>query len=272
MEPLSPARLERYLRLLGVAAGPPSAEHLETLVRAHLTRVPFENVSKLLQRRAGQRRLPTDDAWLDGIEHHGFGGTCYPNNSNLHRLLVGLGYDARLCGADMSAPDVHLVVLVHVDGRELLADVGYAAPFFAPLPRDLAGDHEVVFGRDRFVLRPQDAHGRSRLDQYRDGERIHGYFVNPRARTLEHFADVIADSYTDRAAFMNSVLVVRFWPGRMVRLHNQTVIEVIQGRVTVRSLEGRGQIPEEVEERFGISASLVSEALATVGEWADIYS
>jgi len=61
---LSPDQLDRYLGLLGAVAAPPSVAHLDELIQAHLTRVPFENVSKLLQRRAGQRGLPELDAWL----------------------------------------------------------------------------------------------------------------------------------------------------------------------------------------------------------------
>jgi len=269
---LSPPQLRRYLGVLGVPAAQPSPAHLEALIRAQLTRVPFENVSKLLQRRAGQRGLPDLDTWLDGIERFRFGGTCYPNNSNLHRLLCSLGYDARLCGAEMSAPNVHMVVLVVVDGREFVGDVGYGAPFFEPMPRDLTADHMVTFGRDRFVLRPRSGDGRSRLDQYRDDERIHGYVVNPESRGIEQFADVIADSYSDSAAFMSSVVVVRFWPGRMVRLHNQTVIEAGPSKVTIRRLEHREQIPETAEHLFGIPAEMTARAIDGIGEWADIYA
>jgi len=172
----------------------------------------------------------------------------------------------------MSAPDVHMVVLVHVASREVLVDSGYAAPFFEPMPRDLDQDHVVSFGRDRYVLRPRDTHGRSRLDQHREGERIHGYAVNPEPRSLDHFAGVVSDSYSDAAAFMNSVVVVRFWPGRMLRLHNQTVIEACADRVSVRKLEHREQIPETVEQLFAIPAALVEQALTDVGEWADIYT
>jgi arylamine N-acetyltransferase len=63
----------------------------------------------------------------------------------------------------MSAPDVHMVNIVTLDGRPYLADVGYAAPFLAPLPLDLAQDQEIAWGRERYVLKPRDAAGRSLL-------------------------------------------------------------------------------------------------------------
>jgi arylamine N-acetyltransferase len=39
---------ERYLRLLGIASHPSGLDGLRTLVRRHLSAVPFENVAKLL--------------------------------------------------------------------------------------------------------------------------------------------------------------------------------------------------------------------------------
>ena len=203
--------IARYLRVLDAPARKPSAEALAELVAAHAMRVPFENVSKLYYRkRENMRRLPDAKRFLDGIERYNFGGTCYTNNYYLNQLLAALGYDAKLCGADMSNPDVHIVSLVAVDGREYLVDVGYAAPFLAPLPRDLAHDHEIVLGRDRYVLEPQDAEGRSRMRLYREGKSKHGYVAKPTPRTLEYFASVIAHSYTDEATFMNALLLVRF--------------------------------------------------------------
>ena len=108
--------------------------------------------------------MPILGLFLDGIERFNFGGTCYPNNYYFYQLLANLGYQTKLCGADMSNPDVHLVSMVTLEKREYLVDVGYAAPFIAPMPRDLATDYVVVLGRDRYVLKPQDARGRSRMD------------------------------------------------------------------------------------------------------------
>jgi hypothetical protein len=67
-------------------------------------------------------------------------------------------------------------------------DVGYAAPFLVPLPLDLAHDQDIVWGRERYVLKPRDAAGRPRLELHRDGGLRHGYLVNPAPRRIEEFA------------------------------------------------------------------------------------
>ena len=142
--------------MLGVSRRGPTPEALRELVAAHLTRVPFENISKLYNRKHHDLAdLPPLQLYLDGIERYHFGGTCYSNNFHFYSLLASLRYDVKLCAADMRTPDVHAVIMVNVDGREYLVDAGYGAPFLSPLPRDLATEY-IVEARTR-PLHPQAA-------------------------------------------------------------------------------------------------------------------
>jgi arylamine N-acetyltransferase len=262
----------RYLDLLGLQARPPSAEALAELVAAHLARVPFENVSKLLRwRRGGPAVLPTFDEFLDGAERDRLGGTCYANNIHVWSLLRSLGYNARLCGADMRRPDVHAVVLAAVDGREWLVDAGYGAPFLRPFPRDASEPVAVERGRDRWVLEPMAADGSSRLTQLRDGAKRHGYVVRPTARAPEHFAGAIADSFRPDATFLNALVVARFEAERSIVLHNDRLVIVAAGRETVTELAGRDAISRAAEEHHGIPAALVLEAVAGVARFENVW-
>lgn len=264
---------DRLLGVLGIDRQKTSFEALTEVVRAFAMRVPFENVSKLYYKaRFGLRGLPNSDMYIDGIERYNFGGTCYPNNYHLHLLLAHLGYDVKLCGANMANPDVHLVNLVSLDGREFLVDAGYAAPFLAPLPRDLDEDYKISLGRERYVLNPQDGNGVSRLDLYRDGELVHGYTVKPIPRRIDHFTDVIKDSFRDSATFMNSLLLVRLYPGRSVVIRNLSIIESDKKGYDVRELSGRDQLPAAVEEHFSIPREIVSEAVAELRGFGDPWS
>jgi len=246
---------------------------LRELVRAHVCRVPFENVSKLYcMKHRGLRGLPGLESFLDGIEKFNFGGTCYPNNFYFYQLLANLGYRTTLCGADMSGPDVHLVSMVDLEKRQYLVDVGYAAPLVAPLPRDLAVDHVVGSGRDRYVLKPQDAEGRSRLELYRDGDLKHGYVAKPAPRRIADFRAVIADSYRAEATFMNAILLARFFPDRFLVIHNLTVIES-RGTVSdIRKLAGRDELVQIVAERFGIPPRFTSDAVSGLGQLGDAWN
>ncbi len=53
-----------------------------------------------------------------------------------------------------SASQNHALNMIMIEGREYLADTGYAAPLLEPIPRDLAADYETILGRDSYVLKP----------------------------------------------------------------------------------------------------------------------
>ena len=260
--------LARYLNILGAPKRQPSFDALSELVAAQMIRVPFENISKLYYRKhLGLYDIPDIQTYLDGIEQFHFGGTCYSNNYYFYLLLANLGYAAKLCGADMNNPDAHLTIMVTVDGREYLIDVGYAAPFLSPLPRDLAEDYTIVLGRDRYVLKPQDVNGCSRLELYRDEKLKHGYLAKPTPKQIEDFS--IGDSFRADATFMNAVLLVRFYPDCSLTIHNLTVIES-QGTISrSHSLNSRDELGQVVEEHFGIPQSIVMEAVGELRELND---
>jgi len=254
--------LAHYLAILNIPPVAPSLEALRRLVTAHVTRIPFENISKLYYRkRLALMNLPDIRLYLDGIEKRHFGGTCYSNNCYFHLLLRSLGYEAKLCAADMRTPGVHALNMITIDGREYMADTGYAAPLLEPIPRDLAADYVVTLGRDRYVLRPQDANGCSRLDLYRDGVLRHGYLAKPASRRIEDFSQVIAGSFSANATFLNAILLARFYPGRSVVIHNLTAIESEEGISQVHELADRGELIALIEQHFSMPPEIVSEAL-----------
>ena len=205
-------------------------------------------------------------------KHYNCGGTCYTNNGFLHRLLADLGYEARLCGADMNEPDCHLVNMVAVEGREFLIDAGYAAPFTSPIPRDLTTDHEVGLGRERYVLRPTDERGNSRMDLYRDGELVHGYTAKPTPRRIDDFKATIADSYTSASTFMRSLLLVRLFGNRSVVVRDLTLIESEGVKYRVHKIPHKAELPAVIEEHFDIPRAMVAGAIAELGRMGGIWS
>lgn len=128
-----------YLRRLGITdPGAPSAEGLFALQRAHLERIPYENLDIQLGRPPGidpelsVRRLGA-----------GRGGYCYHLNGALALLLDALGYEVtRHVGAVHSAAerdrrDVngdHLALTVRVDGQRYFVDAGLRDGPYEPLP------------------------------------------------------------------------------------------------------------------------------------------
>jgi len=258
---------QRYLAALGVSVRELGLDALQELTATHLTRVPFENVSKLYYKKHnGLRGLPSLELYLDGIENYNFGGTCYTNNYYLNLLLKYVGYDVKLCGAGMTNPDVHIVNIVTLDGREYLVDVGYAAPFLKPPPRDLGRDHVVALGRDRYVLKPQDEQCRSRVEMYRDNELIHGYTANPTPRPIQHFDEVIAGSFSEGATFMNALLLVRFNVDRSVAIYNYNLIESNGSDYRIVALADKDELVRTIVDRFAMPSNMVKDVLADMAQ------
>jgi len=263
----------RYLRVLGLPRMESSIAALRDLVAAHLTRIPFENISKLhYYKSRGLATLPEIGLYLEGIEKFHFGGTCYSNNYYFHLLLQSLGYEAKLCAADMKSPGVHALNIITIDEHEYLVDTGYAAPFLGPIPRDLKADYEVILGRDRYVLKPQDADGCSRLELYREGALRHGYLAKPAPRKIEDFQKVIAESFSAGATFLNSILLARFYPHGSVVIHNLTVIESERQGSSVRALADRAELICAIEQHFGMPREIIREAVDGVGGMQDAWS
>ena len=147
----------RYLALLGIEHSAPSLEALTRLVRAHVLAVTFENVTALLRRRdhpEGTVPSPDPARLLDAWEQRAGGGVCFDIIAMVVRLLTSLGYRADLILGHISGPFGHQAVVVHLDGRRYLVDLGNGAPLFAPIP--LEGIAEVHRHGLGFRFRPSD--------------------------------------------------------------------------------------------------------------------
>lgn len=261
---------EKYLELLGVVKSGPDFDLLKKIVTAHLIKVPFENISKLLYKKQGMNYIPDLELFLEGIEKYNFGGTCYTNNYYLFFLLKHLGFNIRLCGADMKKPDVHLVSIVAIDGSEYIIDAGYAAPFLMPLPRDLKEDFAISLGNEKYIIKPKDELGRTTVEQYSDGKIQHWYIAKPEERKIDDFKKVIENSYADDAVFMNAIRITRFSENRSRVLKNLSLTETIGNHYTTRKFT-LSELPSAIEENFGMPISVVDEAISSIKELKDIY-
>jgi len=260
----------KYLELIGVEVSDPSFEQLRKIVKAHLIRVPFENISKLLYKKRGMNCIPDLETYLNGIEKYNFGGTCYANNYYFYLLLEHLGFDIKLCGADMKNPDVHLTSMVNINEQEYIVDGGYAAPFLEPLPRNLPEDYVINLGREKYLIKRMDENGSTKVEQYYDGKLQHWYTVKPQPRKFDEFRKVIEDSYANDATFMNAIRITRFSENGSLVLKNLLLIEINGSESSTLEITQK-EIPIVVREKFGMPEELVREAMFGIKELKDIY-
>lgn len=263
----------RYINLLGIEESPPTLFALSALVHAHLSAIPFENISKLYYASTSKRnQLPSLAQYLKGIEDFHFGGTCYANNYHFFKLLQFMGYQAQLCAADMKKPHVHMVIKVRLEDREYLVDVGYAAPFLHAIPLYLKKDHVVVCGWNRYVIKPRDHRGCNTVLMYQGHKRKHGYTIKPEARTIEDFQPVIHNSFRADANFLNLVLITKHISGRFCTLHNLEYTEAIGTEIISKQILQANELAKKVEAVFKIPANMTSRSIGGIKLSADAWS
>jgi hypothetical protein len=71
---------KKYISTLGVKETIPYLKLLNKIVRAHLIKIPFENISKLYYKQEGKNYFPELSQYLEDIEKNNFRGTCCVNN------------------------------------------------------------------------------------------------------------------------------------------------------------------------------------------------
>jgi N-hydroxyarylamine O-acetyltransferase len=123
---------EYFVRIGYEPKNAPSLEDLHALTRAHAQSIPFENIDVL---RGLPISLEPADLF-DKLVHRQRGGYCFEQNSLFIHILNTLGYSAyphfarvRLPCKDRSEmpPRTHLSILVELDGKKWLTDVGFGS-------------------------------------------------------------------------------------------------------------------------------------------------
>ena len=145
--------LGRYLARLGITRRPPTTvEGLREVHRAHVARIPYDNLSIMLGR-------PDPISAAESVARVGRGGRlgyCFHQNSALEWLLTELGFSvSRRHGHVWARPETqldttlnHLVLVVSGlttdvnPGGHWWADAGMGEGFAEPLPL-VRGDHVV---------------------------------------------------------------------------------------------------------------------------------
>jgi len=264
---------DSYIKKLGLSKRNPSLPALTEIVSTHLTKIPFENLSKIYYHsKYDMLTIPDLEMYLEGMIKYNFGGTCYTCNYYLNQLLKYLGYRVRLCGCNMNNPDVHIVNVVEIENQEYLVDAGYAAPFLEPIPLHRPDKYSIFLGADEYVIYPKDTTGRTEISMYRKGTLRHGYILKPQSRELSDFEDVIKNSFRDSAAFLNSLLLVKFGKNSGTTVHNYAVIES-SGRKFIKTvLKNDDELIDAVFKYFQIPKDIAAESLKAIPEFVDAWS
>ncbi|PRX47939.1 N-hydroxyarylamine O-acetyltransferase [Prauserella shujinwangii] len=207
--------VDAYLRRIGHPRVEPSAEALRSLHEAHVRTIPFENVDVLLGDHPG---IGTD-ALMRKLVHRRRGGYCFEHASLFAAVLERLGFTVQRRMARVqphrSGPQTHMMLAVHADGEDYLADVGFGSGILRPMPlrdgatADQGGwEHRIARTADGWMLTKRTAEGwEPQHTSDESSRRPIDYQV------AHHYTSTHPDS-----PFFGRLVVIRLTPGTLRRL------------------------------------------------------
>ena len=161
-------QLDKYLERIGYTGTRElTAENLDALIRAHITTVPFENITVYDFDQVPS--LDPEDLYKKIVEDRR-GGYCFELNTSLHNLLTSFGYDAYpvvvrivVMGGPLR-PYAHKGVIAMAEGKKWYCDVGYGGPGPKGALEISAREQEIggfiyrcFFREDDFIIQKKDA-------------------------------------------------------------------------------------------------------------------
>ncbi|GAB4516379.1 MAG: arylamine N-acetyltransferase [Amphiplicatus sp.] len=244
--------LEHYLRRIGYAGAlRPEPETLRGLMRAHLAAVPFENLDVQL----GRPVYLDPDRIFDKIVARRRGGWCYEMNGIFGWALGELGFEVtRLAGGvrrDQAGDDVlgnHLCLLVRIDGRPWLADVGFGGSLLEPLPLEPLERDQPPF---RLSLSAVDE-GFWRYTEDA-GESLFSFDFAPAPADEDLLAAKCAWLQSDPASpFVQNLVAQKRLADRHISLRGRVLKELTAEGARKRMLASADELVQTLRETFGL--------------------
>lgn len=252
---------EDVLDALELSAEAPSHAFLERLFARFNARVPFENASKIIRNQTvayspEKPRVP-DVFWGDFLES-GTGGTCFARVAAFDALASDLGFATRKALGRVLADFDHAALVVTLDGREWIADVGFPLPALLP-----AGGGEVETAVAALAAAETD---RGVGVRFTSG-------VPEGPRRLEIFRDAVSEevfvahwrnTFRADSTFLTAV--------SMLRLDGPRFVKFARGEARVDDLHSRTRIPllanraRRLGEIFGVEEAVLAKAFEIAGD------
>ena len=245
--------VDAYLTRVGYSGRlQPDSSVLEALHLAHATRIPFENLDILLK-----RPIRLDLASLQAkLVTGGRGGYCFEQNLLFSAVLQRLGFSVTQLAARVlyrsrrKVPRTHVVLMVEVAGRRLLADVGFGLEgLLLPLP--FASGRETP--QFAWTYRLVEANGEWLLQSLRDGSWVELYSISPAPCLAVDFepANHYMSTHPD-SRFVQTLTVQLPTPEVRHMLRNRELVLDRGAAVTRRMLADDDELLAVLAETFGL--------------------
>jgi arylamine N-acetyltransferase len=271
--------VNQYLKILSLEREEPTYEFLQKLCYAHLNRIPFENISKLIYFQNYKQNhfyIPTPEMFVDHIKMYDFGGTCFSINSNLLFLLKELGFQCY--HVMLSEKHIGIIVRFEETNERVYVDCGAAAPFFSPLKIEDELLTSTTFGYDEVrIIQNTEQPNRYNFVRYMKGNisgDIWEFDIN-KSYEIENFSTIIHKANQPNTTFMK-MLRCQLW-----QVDKNRSLSLVNNVLTIRYadhtddrivLRNKDEIEEVIHNEFGLNNLPVKEAIVVLEELGiDIY-
>ena len=225
---------------------------LTALIRAHLATFPFENLDVQL----GRPVSIDPEAIFDKLVTRQRGGWCFEQNGLFGRVLVALGYEVRRISAGVMrqvhgevSMGNHLALVVTLEDRPWLVDVGFGGILTGPLP--IVAGEEQSHPPYRVVLREVDGYWRFE-ERYGEGDPFSYDFTTAPADEAR-FARRCSDLQTrPDSPFVENLVVQQRRGDRHINLRGRVLIERGPEGETRELLQNAEALVERLDQRFGL--------------------
>ena len=262
--------LDAYLARIGWH-GPaePTLDTLTGLTRAHIARIPFENVDVLLGRGV---RIDLDSIVRKMIVDRR-GGYCFEHGTLFQAAIERLGFRTTAHAARVlvvvprhQSPRTHMFVTVELDGTSFVVDPGFGGHgALVPVPvregieaRDGVDRHRMVRSEGEWVLEAD----------------INGTMTPLWTSSLEPELPIDFElanhwvSTSPASPFVNRLMLRALTPGGRTSVMNRDVTVVREGRAEKYQLADRGALRTLLAGHFGFDLPDVEHMrVPAVPEW-----
>jgi N-hydroxyarylamine O-acetyltransferase len=263
--------LDGYLARIGWRGSlEPTLDTLTGLIRAHIARIPFENVDVLLGRGV---RIDLDSIARKMVVD-GRGGYCFEHGTLFQAALERLGFRAAAHAARVlvivprrESPRTHMFLTVELDGTSYVVDPGFGG-HGALVPVPVSEETEVRDGVDRHRM------VRSEGEWVLEAE-INGTMTPLWTSSLEPQLPVdfeLANHWvatSPASPFVNRLMLRALSPGGRTSVMNRDVTVVREGRAEKYQLADRRALRTLLGEHFGFDLPDVEQLrVPMIPEWS----
>ncbi|MCY4020328.1 MAG: arylamine N-acetyltransferase [Chloroflexi bacterium] len=267
--PLDGALAARILQRFGLPDRPLATEGtLRHLLDRYTRIVPWESASRIVRRAKyeSQDDCPVfAESFWDSALERGTGGTCYESNYAFFSLLRRLGYDGYLTINDMGTSiGCHSAIIIWLDGRKHLVDVGLPLYAVLPLPERETKAVESPFFRYEVAAAEEN--------RYTIWRRPHPQeqaftLVDEAVSDVDYRAITIHDYRHDGGQFLNEIVINKVIDDLLWRFNSDDrpwhLQVFVDGQRQNHYLEG--DVAGQLAARFEMDRDIVARAMRALG-------